>query len=313
MSFYMENDMILFSIVIPTYNREAFIRMAVDSVLSQTYPHWELIVVDDASMDDTFGVLSSYTDERISLVRNETNKERSASRNRGVQMAKGNYICFLDSDDYFLPTHLQHLADAIQSKAAPVALFYTNVLQIDKSKGTERWIERPSYPNPVEGVIDTHIPVIAVAIHHEILKKFNFDPQLKINEDVQLFSRIASCYPLIHIPVTTVVWLLHGTNTVDTEKDYLTPELLATRIIFNDPLVVPYLSSAYKKRKYFELYSRLVYFHAANKKSILSVAYFVKGIWVQPWHKQNKTNLLNVLYHLPGGAWLKQTVKLFKS
>lgn len=305
--------MILFSIIIPTYNRADFIAKAIDSVFSQSYSNWELIVVDDASTDHTPAILSTYVDARIVSVRNEINKERSSSRNRGIQLAKGDYICFLDSDDYFLPDHLQNISDNIQSQSLPVALFHTDVVQVDWSKGTQRMIERPHLKNSVEEVINFHIPVISVAVHRDILKAFQFDAQLRINEDVHLFARIASRYPLIHVPYATVVWMLHGSNTINNEKDYLTPELVATQIIFKDPLVSLHLRADYKRKKYFELYSRLIYFHASNKKSILSISYFIKGLLSSPLNRNNWTNLLNVIYHLPGGKWVKRIVQLFKN
>lgn len=88
----------LVSIIMPTYNRGYIIRKAIDSVLKQSYPIWELIIVDDASSDDTAQIVKEYADSRIKYYKNSTNIGANGSRNKGILLAKGEYICFLDSD-----------------------------------------------------------------------------------------------------------------------------------------------------------------------------------------------------------------------
>jgi glycosyltransferase involved in cell wall biosynthesis len=88
-----------FSIILPTYNRASFISKAIESVIDQLYNKWELIILDDGSTDNTKEIVLSFNDDRIRYIYQE-NKERSAARNNGIRNAKGEYICFLDSDDY---------------------------------------------------------------------------------------------------------------------------------------------------------------------------------------------------------------------
>lgn len=93
----------LVSIIIPTFNRADLLPKAIDSVLSQTYRNFELIVVDDGSDDDTAGLVARYKDEygpRIVFVRQD-NKGPAAARNTGIAEAKGEFLAFLDSDDWF--------------------------------------------------------------------------------------------------------------------------------------------------------------------------------------------------------------------
>ncbi len=101
-----------FSIIIPTYNRAHTIRRPIDSIIAQTYSDWELIIVDDGSMDNTKEIVASYQDPRIKYVW-QKNQERSAARNHGITLAKGDWICFQDSDDEYLPQHLEVLKKAI--------------------------------------------------------------------------------------------------------------------------------------------------------------------------------------------------------
>src|SRR5678816_2798547 len=90
-----------FSVVIPTYNRAALIPATLESVFSQTYPHYEVIVVDDCSTDNTDEVMESYvTAGKIRYLKNERNSERAHSRNVGLEAARGDFATLLDSDDF---------------------------------------------------------------------------------------------------------------------------------------------------------------------------------------------------------------------
>ena len=94
-----------FSIILPTYNRAHMIGKAIESVLAQTYTNWELLIIDDGSTDNTKQVIETYTDNRIRYLYQQ-NAERSAARNNGIAHAQGQYICFIDSDDYYFANHL---------------------------------------------------------------------------------------------------------------------------------------------------------------------------------------------------------------
>lgn len=95
----MNNELI--SIIIPVYNVESYIDETINSVLNQTYSNWELICIDDCSTDNSYMLLQNYEnkDPRIKILKNEYNQGPSKTRNKGVQLAKGRYITFLDSDD----------------------------------------------------------------------------------------------------------------------------------------------------------------------------------------------------------------------
>lgn len=111
-------DNLLFSIVIPTYNRAAFIEKTLQSVLNQTYPHFEIIVVDDGSTDDTEERVKNIQSDRISYYRIQ-NSERGFARNYGTQRAKGDYITFLDSDDLLLPCYFSNAYESIKKYSSP--------------------------------------------------------------------------------------------------------------------------------------------------------------------------------------------------
>lgn len=90
----------LITVIMPLYNIKNYVKRAIDSVITQSYKNWELIIIDDYSNDGTWEILESYSDIRIKKIRNKENKGPAYSRNRGLKLAKGEYITFLDGDDY---------------------------------------------------------------------------------------------------------------------------------------------------------------------------------------------------------------------
>lgn len=113
--------MVTVSVVISTFNRRRLLEEAVASVCAQTISSWELLVVDDASGDDTWSWLSTLHDRRIRAFRQAANQERSVARNRGLAEASGPYVMFLDDDDRLVPQALETLVDALQKHPTAIA------------------------------------------------------------------------------------------------------------------------------------------------------------------------------------------------
>ena len=108
-----------FSVIMPCYNSGKYLSKAVDSVLAQTFPDWELIVVDDGSTDNSLAILNEYQG-RLKLLR-QTNQGAGTARNLGIKQATGEYLAFLDSDDFWFPWALETLAAAIAESRAEIA------------------------------------------------------------------------------------------------------------------------------------------------------------------------------------------------
>lgn len=122
----------LVSIIMPSYNTAAFIAETVESVLAQTYPHWELLIVDDCSTDDTDTVVEPYlTDPRIRYMKNECNSGAAVSRNRALREASGQWIAFLDSDDVWHPEKLEKQIAFMEQTGCRFS--YTEYVEMDES------------------------------------------------------------------------------------------------------------------------------------------------------------------------------------
>jgi len=114
----------LVSVIMPAYNAVATVDESIKSVLAQTYQNWELIIVDDASIDSTQDIAKAHTDDRIIVLCHNANQGVAAARNTGLQHAKGEYIAFLDSDDLWLESKLEKQLDFMQARN--VVISYTS-------------------------------------------------------------------------------------------------------------------------------------------------------------------------------------------
>jgi len=123
------------SVIIPTHNRAHFLRDAIFSVLNQTFQDFEIIVVDDASTDNTSEIVAAFNDERIRFLRHDINKGGSAARNTGILNSQCDYIAFLDDDDEWLPDKLRKQMEILLASPPEVGGVYTGCLDVDKASG----------------------------------------------------------------------------------------------------------------------------------------------------------------------------------
>lgn len=205
-----------FSVIIPSFNRAHILTRTIASVIAQSFSDWECIIVDDGSTDNTKELIASYKDTRIRYVYQQ-NAERSAARNNGIRHAQGKYICFLDSDDEYLPEHLETLYKKISQNQSP-AMYFVNA--VHKIQGE---IKFPVYPQlnseTMEYVFREPIIPARVCVHSLILKYLKFDEDIVIVEDLVLWTRIASEYPVYHFPEYSVIYHIHPDNSVNLKNN----------------------------------------------------------------------------------------------
>lgn len=281
-----------FTIIIPTYNRAAFLPNAIESVLAQTYTDWELIVVDDGSTDNTKDVVSQYSDSRIIYIYQQ-NAERSAARNNGIAHAKGDYVCFLDSDNEMLPNRLQLLSETITKTAC----YFTDIEYRNEGKGSSaiKTGREYSFPMDVNMLIQDIIATPQLCCSTEILRKHKFNPALSIGEDMELLFRITAEYPLVYIPnQATVVEVEHEGRSVANHSISSEKQMNALRIMFSKGHPANKVSRKQKKR-----FLSAILFNAsrdyllANK--LIGVKYLIWSIVAKPFQQVTKYKF-NVLF-----------------
>lgn len=188
------------SLIIPTYNRAYCLSEAIDSALGQTRQPEEIIVIDDASTDNTDQVLARYAD-RIRILRNQTNQGASRSRNLAVEASRGDYIAFLDSDDAFLPDKLA-LQMAVAEKHPDAGMIGTDYWMVDQQGRVlfHPGGETPS--DPCEALLFSVWSMLgAILIKREAFTSAGgFNEEIIVAEDHELWSRIAiKGYPFVFV------------------------------------------------------------------------------------------------------------------
>ena len=188
--------MISISVIIPVYNRAQSILRAIDSVLNQSYPAAEIIVIDDGSTDRLQTVLERY-DEQIRRIRQE-NRGVSSARNRGIKAAHGDWLAFLDSDDEWLPEKLENAIEFITHNP-DYRIFQCEEIWIrnqrrvnpkNKHKKVGGWIFRESLPLCI-------VSPSAVMIKRDLFDEVGlFDESLPVCEDYDLWLRVLRRYPI---------------------------------------------------------------------------------------------------------------------
>ena len=131
------------SVIMPVFNVERYIREAVDSVVSQTYENWELLIIEDCSSDSTAEIINTFSDLRIRILQNERNRGTSYSRMKGISESKGEWIAFLDGDDKWDQTKLEKQVRRMNEITDPVLLFTGSAFMNDEGKMLDYVMEVP--------------------------------------------------------------------------------------------------------------------------------------------------------------------------
>lgn len=195
------------SVVIPTYNRAADVGRALDSVLSQTYPATEVIVVDDGSTDNTEEVVARFG-SRVTYIR-QPNSGVSAARNRGFRVATGEWIAFLDSDDWWLPEKIQLQIEALRGKPGAV-LVYTSAWIISPD-GT-RELAQAAAPErlwPAMRCSNRIISCSSVMVRRDVLiAEGGFNQALSGSEDWDLWVRLVQKHRFAFVSEPVIAYVI---------------------------------------------------------------------------------------------------------
>ncbi len=210
----------LVSVIIPTYNHAHFLGRALQSVLDQTYPHWEALVMDNHSQDNTGEVVKSFSDPRIRLLKIHNHGVIAASRNLGMREAKGEWIAFLDSDDCWYPKKLETIMTAVESDNAYDVLS-NDELMVDIKTGAKRVLRYGPYQKDFYKILlveGNRLSPSATVVRRDflVLHGLTFDESQDYVtvEDYGLWLNLARSgarFKFIHD--VQGEYVIHGTNT----------------------------------------------------------------------------------------------------
>lgn len=196
------------SVIIPIHNRSNDLLRSVPSVLIQTERSFELLIIDDASTEDLGSVVRSFNDPRIQLIRNDQKGNAGSVRNTGIEHAKGKYIAFLDSDDEWMPEHLETRIAQIEKEN--VDGVFGSVFVFDGEKDTfvlSRSIREKQHA--ADYILSGgSIPTPTWVMRSEAAKTIKFDTSLVVHEDYDYFIRFSEKYKWSAMwqPTTRVYW-----------------------------------------------------------------------------------------------------------
>jgi glycosyltransferase involved in cell wall biosynthesis len=213
------------TVVIPVYNREKYLGIAVDSILSQTFPDFELLVIDDGSNDGSIAVVRSYGDPRIRLVCNDTNLGVSPTRNKGIQLARGEYLAFLDSDDWACPERLAKQTAFLDSHPDYAAVGSWIEWMSEAGYPSGRIKRKPTSPEEIAAwrLFQQGIENSASMARTVVLRAYRHREEFDVSEDFDLWSRIAANHKLATLPEVLVRRRMHA-NQLSQEKADRAPE-----------------------------------------------------------------------------------------
>ena len=192
------------SIIIATYNRSRILKRAIDSVCAQTYSHWELIIVDDRSTDDTVelltGILTGITNHKITIFPLDGHQGLATARNKGIELVQGDFVTFLDSDDRYEKNHLESHAQIIQ-QYPQIDFFYGGVQVIGRKYVPD--IERPGFQINVDNCVVGG----TFFIRKSVLNGVGGFPYKQFGEDYALFHFIKEKgYSMMQVPLQTYIY-----------------------------------------------------------------------------------------------------------
>jgi len=271
------------SVVIPTYNDADVLPRAIESVLNQTHENLELIVVDDASTDDTEEVVKQYKekDSRVRYIKHDKNRERSAARNTGIEHAKKPLIAFLDSDDEWLPEKLEHQISYLREKGNEWVGVYCNQKLANQDKNN-RILISPGKNLPKEGgeeVIKSVLlgkingPGSNLLIRKSIAKKIGgFDELMNRHEDYDFVIKM--------LKIGKLAYLDEELSTIDKSKAKPSAKNMLEgkqRLLNNSREVIKsFEKEGYPIRSY--QYAGLLNYFLKEGKYSIAFKYFLKSI-----------------------------------
>ena len=202
------------TVVLPVFNRVQVVARAIESVLGQTFSDFELLVVDDASTDGTVSRVARFGDPRLRILPLPTNGGACAARNAGIEAARGEIVCFLDSDDVYLPTKLEHVV-ARFAAAPELDLLVDSFVSRKTLGGKQRVKSRPNPPGLTgrafrAAVFERRISKATTALsvrRRALFEAGLFDPALRRRQDLDLVLRL--CEKHVCESTDVILWEKH--------------------------------------------------------------------------------------------------------
>jgi glycosyltransferase involved in cell wall biosynthesis len=277
-----EQEEILITVVVPTYNRAALIGKTISSLLNQECGQFEIIIVDDGSTDNTEAEVKHFTDPRIQYFK-KNNEERGAARNFGARLAKGSYVNFFDSDDLAMPNHISAAVDAIKKYHHPeIFTLGYNVVAGDKVQ------KEVKIDGPVNEPLQKQSPLgcNSVFIRKDIITQYPFSTnrEIAVSEDLLLWLTLSARFTIHGIPIITSSLIQHDQRSMLTDR----PEKILRRmdllveVLKKDDVYMAKYGNKYLPYVQSEKISAAALSYALSGKKIKTISTLSRAIAINP-------------------------------
>lgn len=277
------------SIILPTYNGEKYIKSSIQSILEQSYPDWELIVIDDCSTDSTNTIVQKFVnrDKRIKLYRNSENLRLPASLNIGFKKSQGDYLTWTSDDNLYKPYAIERLLKALQ-KSNQIGLVFSRMEYIDangKSKGLS------DLPGNTKELHYHNIIGASFMYTREVYEKIgDYDTGKFLMEDYDYWLRIFKVYPIKYLPDILYQYRQHENSLTETRnrqilksRIQLLEEELASNNLDSDTLKMLYkeiAEASFSLDQYLEMKKYLIKLKhissdMSNVRKAVRISYFI--------------------------------------
>ncbi|HET7315120.1 glycosyltransferase family 2 protein [Salinisphaera sp.] len=214
------------SVFIPAFNAERYIAQAIESVLSQTWSDFELLIIDDGSTDNTSAVLDRYAgDARVRIEYNDSNRGTPWTRNRGLEMARGEYIALLDADDVCMPDRLEEQV-AFLDRRPDISVLGTRVAKSDEEgralpidRRRRQWFEPDDIA--VEMLFSCPILQPTMMARSAVLKAYGYDLDFPVAQDYEQFVRMACEQRFAVLPQALTLYRQHATQATSAKVEQM--------------------------------------------------------------------------------------------
>jgi glycosyltransferase involved in cell wall biosynthesis len=262
------------SVIIPCYNHAHYLPDAVNSVLTQTFTDWEVIIVDDGSTDNTREVAAQFTDPRIRYIYQE-NRGLSGARSTGIHAAEGELIALLDADDMWEPTFLEMMITALQAEPAASAAYCGFCWMDTDGNLLKQAVSKVVAPDQFREELLYHgswLSACAIVVRASAYREIGpFDETLRACEDLDMWLRLSQKHRFVSVPQVLVRYRRAGNNMSDDVERMSEAFTLLIEKHFGDMLEPVETWSSQKRAVVGRLYSSRAFGHLAQGDVVKSV------------------------------------------
>jgi len=281
----------LVSIIIPAYKAEKYIAETIQSVLDQTYPNWELIIIDDGSPDNQKSIIEPFLKDPRIQYHFQENQGVSVARNHGISIAKGVYIAFLDADDIFIKDNLEiKIAELEKSKSDYV---FSNMIMFDSITNQEIQAESGKGDNILQNLLEWNGEVIPGPCSNLIVsKEFLIKNKISFNKELSTFADQYFCVQIARfghgVFIEKVLWKYRLiSDSMSRNISVMEKDCLKAYYLFEEEDL--FHNKGFKSKCFSNMYLILAGSWWVNGQNKLRGFYFmVRSFIVQPFYFTNK-------------------------